>query len=542
MGAMRFERAEYTDRTTGDALLGYATRRESRLDVEHFTIPQLQVLGSCLHLWGVAAGLGVSAAAGQPGVQVAPGVAVDAAGRMLSIAPGGAVVTDAAVSLDPDLVVDVPTVTVTATGVALGTGGVTGDRFVIVRFKQAQQENLDGSEIRVVHAPLLRLVEVNGFLDDGAALVLARVSLTAGKVAAVAAGPRRLAGLPAGAVELRRVGAAPFDHVVAGRLGARTDGGIELSVTAADGSQTPAVTVGSDSKVGVAKDLEVTGRFDAARRMYVHESAAGSAGVWFVQDGAGERGFVGMVDDDTVGLWGNNGAEWGLTMKTDTGEVQAGTGRGTGLTGRGGDESADAGVWGIGHVGVWASARGDDGVGLFAQGGRWTPGHGGLGRFLHSGTAARFQGDVEISGTLSKGGGGFKIDHPLDPANQYLSHSFVESPDMLNVYSGNVTTDDNGTATVHLPDYFETLNAEHCYQLTPIGRLAQAAVTSPIAGNTFTIQTSEPRTTVSWQVTGIRQDPWSQAHRITVEEAKPEHARNTYLHPHLIDTDPRSTP
>ena len=45
------------------------------------------------------------------------------------------------------------------------------------------------------------------------------------------------------------------------------------------------------------------------------------------------------------------------------------------------------------------------------------------------------------AGTLSKGSGTFKIDHPLDPANKYLSHSFVESPDMMNIYNGNVATD-----------------------------------------------------------------------------------------------------
>ena len=48
-------------------------------------------------------------------------------------------------------------------------------------------------------------------------------------------------------------------------------------------------------------------------------------------------------------------------------------------------------------------------------------------------------GNLHVGGTLSKGGGSFKIDHPLDPENKYLSHSFVESPDMMNVYNGNIT-------------------------------------------------------------------------------------------------------
>ncbi|MEM7390782.1 MAG: hypothetical protein AAF492_00420, partial [Verrucomicrobiota bacterium] len=54
--------------------------------------------------------------------------------------------------------------------------------------------------------------------------------------------------------------------------------------------------------------------------------------------------------------------------------------------------------------------------------------------------------DFHVSGTLSKSLGSFKIDHPLDPANKFLSHSFVESPDMMNVYNGNVRLDDDGEA------------------------------------------------------------------------------------------------
>ncbi|HMB91945.1 MAG TPA: hypothetical protein VKP65_13915, partial [Rhodothermales bacterium] len=64
------------------------------------------------------------------------------------------------------------------------------------------------------------------------------------------------------------------------------------------------------------------------------------------------------------------------------------------------------------------------------------------------GVAGQFVGDVNVSGTLSKGGGSFKIDHPLDPANKYLAHSFVESPDMMNVYNGNAVLDAAGEAVV----------------------------------------------------------------------------------------------
>jgi hypothetical protein len=150
-----------------------------------------------------------------------------------------------------------------------------------------------------------------------------------------------------------------------------------------------------------------------------------------------------------------------------------------------------------------------------------------------SGFAGVFLGKVRVTGLLSKSGGGFEIDHPLDPANQYLRHSFVECPEMLNVYSGNVTTDDAGEASVALPDYFEALNHDFRYQLTVVGQFAQAIVSEEIRHNQFTIKTDQPRIKVSWQVTGTRQDPWAAANPIAVEEAKAAEEKGRYLHPEL---------
>jgi hypothetical protein len=150
-----------------------------------------------------------------------------------------------------------------------------------------------------------------------------------------------------------------------------------------------------------------------------------------------------------------------------------------------------------------------------------------------NGFAGVFLGKVRVTGTLSKGGGGFEIDHPIDPQNKYLSHSFVESPDMLNVYNGNVTTDAQGNAAVTLPDYFEALNREFRYQLTVIGQFAQAIVAEEIRDNRFTIKSDKPRIKVSWQVTGVRKDPWAVANRIQVEAQKTSDEKGRYLHPHL---------
>ncbi len=139
-------------------------------------------------------------------------------------------------------------------------------------------------------------------------------------------------------------------------------------------------------------------------------------------------------------------------------------------------------------------------------------------------------GDVNVNGRLSKGAGSFKIDHPLDPENKYLYHSFVESPDMMNIYNGNVTTDASGEAEIALPEWFETLNRDFRYQLTVIGQFAQAIVAEKIKNNRFKIRTSLPGVEVSWQVTGVRQDPFANANRIKIEEDKPLEERGKYLH------------
>jgi len=146
-------------------------------------------------------------------------------------------------------------------------------------------------------------------------------------------------------------------------------------------------------------------------------------------------------------------------------------------------------------------------------------------------------GTVHVVGNLTKGGGSFQIDHPLDPANKYLSHSFVESPDMMNIYNGNAVLDSRGQAWVSLPDWFEALNMDFRYQLTPIGNPGQHIlyIAKEIANNRFKIAGGRPGARVSWQVTGIRHDAFANAHRIQVEEDKGD-KRGTYLHPELFKT------
>ena len=149
------------------------------------------------------------------------------------------------------------------------------------------------------------------------------------------------------------------------------------------------------------------------------------------------------------------------------------------------------------------------------------------------GYAGFFSGDVFVEGTLYKNGGSFKIDHPLDPANKYFLRSFVESPDMMNVYNGNAVLDNKGEATIQLPDWFETLNRDFRYQLTSIGGFAPVYIAQKVQNNAFKIGGGKAGMEVSWQVTGIRQDAWANAHRIPVEQEKDAIERGFYLNPDL---------
>lgn len=151
------------------------------------------------------------------------------------------------------------------------------------------------------------------------------------------------------------------------------------------------------------------------------------------------------------------------------------------------------------------------------------------------GWAGFFNGRVKIVGTLEKSAGSFKIDHPLDPENKYLSHSFVESPDMMNIYNGIVILDADGQATIELPDWFDALNNDFRYQLTAIGGPGpDLYIATEVVDNTFAIAGGSGGMKVSWQVTGIRDDAYARNFRIPVEEDKPAGERGSYLHPEVF--------
>jgi hypothetical protein len=140
-------------------------------------------------------------------------------------------------------------------------------------------------------------------------------------------------------------------------------------------------------------------------------------------------------------------------------------------------------------------------------------------------------GRLVASGTKS-----FRIDHPLMPETHYLYHFCTEGPEPMNAYSGNVTTDAQGYATVVLPAYFESINRDFRYQLTVIDNsedFIQVKVVREIQNNQFVIRTSKPHVKVSWRVEAVRNDLWVQRYGYQTEQEKPKEHQGKYIYPEL---------
>jgi hypothetical protein len=280
----------------------------------------------------------------------------------------------------------------------------------------------------------------------------------------------------------------------------------------------------------------VYSRNDSTCGTGVYGSAIASTGytygVWGESastSGTGVYGSAGASTGYTYGVYGlstsNSGTGvYGYASATSAAPYSATTGvygrsdsnGGTGVYGNSMNTSGGFGVYGITYStngwAIYGSATG-----------------------ISAPYAGYFYGDVHVTGDLSASGSKpFKIDHPLDPANQYLYHYSIESSEVLNQYSGNVTLDENGQAWVELPDWFQAINIDFRYQLTPIGVPApNLYIAQEIQDNRFMIGGGEPGMKVSWTVTALRDDPYIQQYPHPVEELKPEDERGTYLYPDL---------
>jgi hypothetical protein len=363
----------------------------------------------------------------------------------------------------------------------------------------------------------------------------------------------------------------------------------------------PATGVGVE---GYSDDLGVGVRGHSPNSVGVQGSSDNSRGMWGYSDnssgvlgtssnGVGVEGyssndpgvqgssdFVGVLGHSTnvgvlgsspngVGVQGSSGSHVGVRGEGTEGEGVVGTSfinngvRGLSWTATGAEGTSIIG-YGVAGYNFGSEDREDPpGAGVLGHSNR-DPGVMGQSNFgtgvlgySVEGWAGEFWGDVRITGNLHlqgqlihflhAGPAHYRIDHPTDPANKYLNHASVASPEMKNVYDGVVELGEDGTARVELPEWFGELNEDFRYQLTPIGASAPGLyVAQEVRGNRFEIAGGEPNTKVSWQVTGIVQGRWA-ADRFEVEQQKASEERGRYLRPELfgqpqearIDMDPR---
>lgn len=187
------------------------------------------------------------------------------------------------------------------------------------------------------------------------------------------------------------------------------------------------------------------------------------------------------------------------------------------------------------HVGVYGEASTNDGTFGFGYG---VEGRGGeYGVIGHEGDPATATAAIYANGDMTATGvKPFTIDHPQYPTKKNLRHFAIESNEVLNMYRGIIKLGTNGQAVVELPTYFESINKDFSYQLTPIGTAQQPYILKKIENGHFVVA-GAPNTEVSWMVLANRNDPYLQKYpqKKMVEVDKPNHQQGKYLRPDLYN-------
>ena len=250
--------------------------------------------------------------------------------------------------------------------------------------------------------------------------------------------------------------------------------------------------------------------------------ATDSYGVYGEHGSSGNYGYVG---GDTAAVYGSSSNDYGVYGHSDWSVgVRGGSVNGSGVNGVN-STSNNQGSLGTEFYGVSGTHASSNNTGHIGGSGAGAYGYSSTGYGVHgessTGYAGYFTGNVHITGHLSKGTGTFLIDHPLDPENKVLRHSFVESPENLLIYRGKVGLDESGEAIVELPDYFKALAKEDeaTVTLTSVGRPFLTGYEWVSGYVSFRLY-GEPNREVSWVVYADRDDPVIHQLAQPVEEEK----------------------
>jgi hypothetical protein len=320
--------------------------------------------------------------------------------------------------------------------------------------------------------------------------------------------------------------------------------GYSVGVYGAGVSPTAVGVYGDSQHIGIQGTGVDVGMYGASSGISTQGAGSGNAGVWGDTGGTPGlfAGVLGTADDNYAGLFFNDGSEVPALYVANTTENFGGEAFNAFVSSV--DTYAVIGDPGC-NTGFMALQLGQNGMSGCSNytltGG--TNGHTYINALAGAAVHIRINsveqleatsGNINISGNLTVSGNkNFRIDHPLDPANKYLFHAAIESSEVLNLYSGNTVLDASGEAVVQLPDWFEVINKDFRYQLTPIGAPGRDLyVAEEVSGGHFKIAGGKPGGKISWQVSGVRNDAWEKAHPMVVEADKGAQ-RGQYLTPEL---------
>ncbi|MEA1875052.1 MAG: hypothetical protein U9N51_11610 [Bacteroidota bacterium] len=299
---------------------------------------------------------------------------------------------------------------------------------------------------------------------------------------------------------------------------------------------------------GIAGFYEGTGNGIGVYGQVVN-AGVGVAGVFGLNSrtdggyGVNGQGYAGVVGEGVVagmaGFGVHGSISQGVGVQGETDDMsQSGV---VGINYAAINAGSAIGVLGDGNTGVWGQTVDGSGYGVYGLNGSASTtenniGTGGDGTWLGvygvtsdpTGYGVYSDGNFASSGTKS-----FVIDHPTDPENKILKHFCMESPEVLNLYRGNVMLDANGEAVVELPDYFESINKNFSYNLTPIGVPVNLYIKQKIENGEFVIAGGESNMEVSWTVYAERNDKYVQEYpeskQVEVDKRQP----GKYLRPEL---------